>query len=162
MTNRNDIERLFKVHYAQMYRMAAALLHDDDLARDIVQDVFVRLLEFSPGVIVTGTYLVRAVRNRCLNHIRDCELHSRIAHDYLIDCEDYDAEEWPDEEVIGRINRLIGSSLSPQARRAMELRFGDGLSSSRTARIMGISENAVYRHLRNALSVIRQKLKDNG
>ncbi len=44
MTNRNDIEKLFKAHYQQMYRLAKALLQDDDLARDIVHDVFESLL----------------------------------------------------------------------------------------------------------------------
>ena len=40
MTHRPDIEKLFKKYYAQMHRQAAMLLHDDDLARDIVHDVF--------------------------------------------------------------------------------------------------------------------------
>lgn len=33
MTNRNDIQQLFKAHYAQMYRLAVALLYEDDFAR---------------------------------------------------------------------------------------------------------------------------------
>lgn len=32
-----------------MYRTAVALLHDGDLARDIVHDVFASLLDGSPG-----------------------------------------------------------------------------------------------------------------
>ncbi|MDE5723305.1 MAG: hypothetical protein K2H99_03870 [Paramuribaculum sp.] len=84
MTNSNDIELLFKTHYAQMYRLAVTLLHDDDLARDIVHDVFASLLDRSPDLIVTGGYLLKAVRNRCLNHIRDCEIHQRIANRYFL------------------------------------------------------------------------------
>ena len=60
MTNRNDIEQLFKAHYSQMHRLAVALLHDGDLARDIVHDVFVSLLDSSSGILVTGAYLFSA------------------------------------------------------------------------------------------------------
>ncbi|WP_289752455.1 sigma factor [uncultured Duncaniella sp.] len=61
MTNRNDIEQLFKAHYAQMYRLAVALLHDDDLARDIVHDVFVSLLDATCDTLISGGYLLKAV-----------------------------------------------------------------------------------------------------
>ena len=101
MTNRNDIEQLFKAHYAQMYRMAVALLHDDDFARDIVHDVFVSLLDSRPGGhVLSRPYLLRAIRNRCINHIRDCEIHQRIANRYFLDNDEYDTEDWPDDETI--------------------------------------------------------------
>ena len=94
MTNRNDIEQLFKAHYAQMRRLAVVLLHDDDLARDIVHDVFASLLDAPLEVTITGGYLIRAVKNRCLNHIRDCEIHQRIANRYFLENEEYDTEDW--------------------------------------------------------------------
>ena len=162
MTNRKDIEQLFKAHYAQMYRLAVALLHDDDLARDIVHDVFATLLADRYEIPVSGGYLLKAVRNRCLNHIRDCEIHQRIANRYFLDNEEYDNEEWPDEETIARIYSLIKNEISPQARQVMELRFSDGLQFGRIAELMGISETAVYRHLSHALTIIRKKLNENG
>ncbi|MDE6564125.1 MAG: sigma-70 family RNA polymerase sigma factor [Muribaculaceae bacterium] len=162
MTNRNDIERLFKAHYEQMFRLAVALLHDDDLARDIVHEVFASLLDGTFDIPVSCGYLLKAVRNRCLNHIRDCEIHQRIAKRYFIENEEYDREDWPDEEIIARIYTLIKSEISPQARRVMELRFSDGLPFARIAASMGISETAVYRHLSHAMIIIRKKLNENG
>ena len=158
MAERNEIERLFRRHYAQLYRLAAVLLHDEDRARDIVHDVFASLLDGRNIAAVSEPYLVRAVRNRCLNLIRDCDIHRRIANLYFIDNGDYDAEEWPDEETIDRIHHLIERELTEQGRRVMELRFGLGLPFSRVAAEMGISETAVYRHLSNALKIIRNKL----
>lgn len=162
MTNRNDIEQLFKAHYSQMYRLGMALLHDDDFARDIVHDVFASLLDVPHGAHVSVGYLLKAVRNRCLNHIRNCEIHRRIANRYFLENEEYDIEEYPDEETIARIYILIKSEISPQARRVMELRFSDGMPFARIASAMGISETAVYRHLSHALSIIRNKLNENG
>ena len=145
-----------------MYRLAVALLHDDDLARDIVHDVFVSLLDVTRDTLISEGYLLRAVRNRCLNHIRDCEIHQRIANRYFLENDEYESEEWPDEETIARIYNLIKSEISPQARRVMEFRFSEGLPFSHIAASMGISETAVYRHLSHALTIIRKKLNENG
>lgn len=162
MTNRNDIEKLFKAHYEQMHRLAVVLLHDDDLARDIVHDIFTTLIDGGTNILVNGGYLLKAVRNRCLNHIRDCEIHQRVANRYFIENEEYEDEEWPDSETIARIYEVIKSELSPQARRIIELRFTGGMLFSKIAAGMGISETAVYRHLHNALIIIRKKLNENG
>ena len=158
----NDIEQLFKANYERMYRFAVAILHDDDLAHDIVHDVFASLLDNTSYSAVTESYLLRAVRNRCLNHIRDCGIHQRVENRYFIENDEYDSEDWPDEETITKIYALIQSELTPQSRRVMELRFSDGLQFSKIANHMQISESAVYRHLSNALKTIRQKLINNG
>lgn len=162
MTNRKDIEQLFREHYEQMHRLAVVLLHDDDLACDIVHDVFASLLEGASDMIVSGGYLLRAVRNRCLNHIRNCDIHQRIAAGLFIGNEEYDSTQWPDEETIAKINSLIVSELSEQAQCVIKLRFFCGLPFSKIAAEMGISETAVYRHLRHALIIIRKKLKEDG
>ena len=162
MNHKNDIEQLFKAHYGRMYRFAVAMLHDDDLAHDIVHDVFASLLDNTSDSAVTESYLLRAVRNRCLNHIRDCGIHQRVENRYFIENEEYDSEDWPDDETMATIHTLIRSDLTPQARRVMELRFSDGLQFSKIAGIMHISESAVYRHLSNALKTLRQKLINNG
>lgn len=162
MTNKDDIEQLFKAHYERMCRLAAALLHDDDLARDIVHDVFASLLGAPLKFSVTGGYLMKAVRNRCLNHIRDCDIHQRIANRYFLDDEQYEDEEWPDEETIRRMYDLISSKITQQARKVIELRFGQGLPFAKIAQAMAISETAVYRHLSHALIIIRKKLNQNG
>ena len=153
-----------------MHRLAVALLHDEDLARDIVHDIFAALLGGEMRVAalsdadinVAGGYLLKSVRNRCLNHIRDCEIHQRIANRYFLDNEEYDTEDWPDDETIARIYALIKSDISSQARKVMELRFSEGMPFARIAAAMGISETAVYRHLSHALTIIRKKLNENG
>lgn len=175
MTNGNDIEKLFKTHYGRMLRMAVAILHDDDLARDIVHDVFASLLDIrkngAPSAIDCDSgmmtpvpnagYLLTSVRNRCLNHIRDCGIHDRLLRMWFVENSEYDEAGWPDEETISRIYSLIRTEISPQGRRVIELRFGQGMPFAEIAREMGISETAVYKHMRHALTVIRQKLIEN-
>ena len=162
MTNRNDIETLFKANYPQMRRLARALLHDDDSARDIVHDVFESLLNSKNQALFSTAYLLSSVRNRCLSQIRDKGIHDRILNLYFCEMEEYDAEKWPDDETIAGIYQIIKSELTPQCRRIMELRFINGLSFANVAENLGISENAVYKHVRQALVIIRKKLNQNG
>lgn len=162
MTNKNNIEKLFKAHYQQMHRLAKALLHDDDSARDIVHDVFESLLYSKNDTKVSPSYLLSSVRNRALNMIRDKGIHDRILNLYFCEIEEYDTENWPDDETIAEIYQIIKEELTPQCRRIVELRFIEGLKFSAVAETLGLSENAVYKQVRQALVIIRKNLNQNG
>lgn len=176
MTNKTDIEQLFKAHYKELRRVASALLHDDDTARDVVHDVFASLLSSKAqsvveadtvlrhhsqcGFPVTPGYLLAAVHNRCLNRLRDLNTQSRVRGLYFLEMDEYDSEDWPDESTIARIYEVIRSELTPQCREIMELRFGRGLKFSEIAAELNLSENTVYRHVRQAIVLIRKKISN--
>lgn len=162
MTPRNDIESLFKTHYARMYQLAVALLHNPDTARDIIHDVFASLLGQKIYVAPTEAYLLKSVRNRCVNYIRDSEIHQRIHNFWLLENEDFDSTNSPDDCNYDEMRAIIQSELTSRSRKVIELRFYHGMPFSKIAGVMGISETAVYRHLRNALIILRQKLNQNG
>lgn len=161
MTNITDIEKLFKAHYAQLHRLATVMLHDEDLAHDMVHDVFESVLSNGTAVPESVGYLMAAVKNRCLNYLRDTDMRRRLTSLYFIDTATYDAEQWPDEETIVRIYGIIASELTEACRRVMEMRFVEGLTFAKIAATLGISETAVYKHVRQALIVIRKNLKQH-
>lgn len=138
------------------------LLHDGDLARDIVHDVFETVITAANDDKVTLGYLINAVRNRCLNYIRKASVMDRLKALYYMQADEYESEEWPDEETISRIYHIIKSELSPRCREAMDLRFVEGLKFSDISKKMSISEVAVYGHIRHAIETIRKKLNQNG
>jgi RNA polymerase sigma-70 factor (ECF subfamily) len=161
MTKRNDIEQLFKSHYPAMHRLAMLTLRDEEAARDIVHDVFESLL--TAGLTdVSGQYLLRAVRNRCLNYLRGLSTKERILESYFLDEKEIEDEEWPDDETIAKIHATVANDLTVACRRVVELRFTAGRSYKEIAVGVGISEVAVYKHLRHAIDVLRSKLSQNG
>lgn len=157
-----SIEGLFRTHFAQMRAVALAMLHDEEAAQDVVHDVFAQLLDARAPRLVGAPYLLRAVRNRCLNHIHRCEIHERVARNYFVETEEYRGGEWPDDETLARLRTLIASRLTEQEARIIELRFGGGKRFAEVAAEMGISQTAVFRHLRRALTLIRQNFDQNG
>ena len=161
MTTTNDIEQLFITHYTSMHRLAMLLLRNEDVARDIVHDIFESLLN-AGHTDVSGQYLLKSVRNRCLNYLRDLSTSERIKELYALDEQEVAAEEWPDDETIAKIHSTVSNNLTDACRRVVELRFTDGMSYKEISQTLGISEVAVYKHLRHAIDVLRKQLSKNG
>ncbi len=146
-----------------MWHLAMMLLRDEDAAKDIVHDAFASLLSANyPTSNLTETYLLSAVRHRCINHVRHLSVRQRFRQIYSKNAEEaIENEEWPDEETIAMLTSAIGN-LSEACGRVVRLRFTDGLSYKQIAEKLGISEVAVYKHLRHAIDVLREKLSQNG
>ncbi len=161
MTTKDDIEQLFRTNYAAMFRLAMMILRDDDVARDIVHDVFEALL-VSGKSDVSASYLLTAVRNRCLKHVRILSVQDRFKTVYSVDENEIEEEDWPDDETIALIQSTVSNDMSSACRRVVELRFSEGKSYQEIAVILGISKVAVYKHLRHAIEVLRKKLSQNG
>lgn len=155
MTTKSDIEQLFRSNYTAMLTLAIRLLHDTDTARDIVHDVFESVLSENLS-IVTPAYLLTGVRFACLKHLRNLSLRERFNNLYALDLDEIEDDEWPDPEDVARLNELIDQSLTMQDRQVVRLRFNEHMSYDEIAGQLGISEVAVYKHLRHAMDVLRQ------
>ena len=161
MTKIDAIENLFRTHYASMYRLAMLLLRDDNVSKDIVHDVFEAVL-VSGKTDISEAYLLTAVRNRCLKHIRSLSVKDRLKEIYSIREEEILNEEWPDEETVGLIQKTITNDLSESCGKVVNLRVAQYKSYQEIADTLGISTVSVYKHLRHAIDVLRKKLSQNG
>ena len=70
MTETTAIETVYLNCHGRLVRLAATLLGDDDEARDIVQDVFLGLIERPVAADRAEAYIMAAVRNRALDRLR--------------------------------------------------------------------------------------------
>lgn len=157
---KDDIELLFRTHYRKMLILANTLLHDEDAARDIVHDVFASILTGKADT-VNEAYLMGGVRFACLKRIRSLSVEQRIKSLYAIDCYDVEKEDWPDEDIIDSLRKVIDCELSEMTGRIVRLRFYDRLTYKEIARLLSVSEVTIYKHLHHAIDVIRKKLKDH-
>lgn len=71
--NSRAFDRIFSDHYLNLCRFASSLVHDEDSARNIVQQVFINLWE-NRGTLEhierLVPYLTTSVRNNCLNFLK--------------------------------------------------------------------------------------------
>lgn len=155
MTTKSDIEQLFRSNYTAMLTLAIHLLHDADTARDIVHDVFESVLSENMSTVTTA-YLLTGVRFASLKHLRSLSLRERFNNLYALNLDEIEDDEWPDPEDVARLNGLIDQSLTMQDRQVVRLRFNERMSYDEISGQLGISEVAVYKHLRHAMDVLRQ------
>ncbi len=160
MTTINDIEQLFRSNYGAMLTFAVSIIHDGEVARDIVHDVFASLLK-KPSDVITPAYLFKGVRFACLKYIRDLSTRERLKMAYALDLDEFESEQWPDEDDIALLREAIKDELTEQCKRVVKLRFSGRLSYREISEELAISEAAVYKHLRHALDVLRQKINEN-
>ncbi|MDE6637804.1 MAG: sigma-70 family RNA polymerase sigma factor, partial [Muribaculaceae bacterium] len=149
MTKINDIEMLFRVNYEAMYLLASRLLRDEDAAKDIVHDVFSGILSSGNGN-VSAAYLLKAVRNLCVNRLRNLSTRQRIQNLYAMDLKEIEEGDWPDEETIAHMREII-DTLTEKSRLVFEMRFCEDKSYREISEALDISEVSVYKHLRHAL-----------
>lgn len=160
MATKKDIERLFKANYAAMLRLATAILHDRDAAVDVVHEVFESLLVSRSSADVDSAYLLRATRNRTLNYLRDLDVREHVASLYMLEASEADVDERMSD--CDRLAKAIADRLTPQTARVVRLRFFEGLRYAEIAGALGISEAAVYKHLRHAIETLRPIIEDHG
>lgn len=153
------IELLFKEHYQVMLKLAVMLLHDKEEARDIVHDVFTRLLD---GDIrfdkdKAEAFLLSCVRNSCLNVIRSRNTREQAMRLYL-----------PDESTEGLEERVqalqdgLKDLKPPICLDIVLMHYRDGMTFKEIAAHYGVSETTIYKHLREAMNQLRLTLKQLG
>lgn len=163
MTKKSEIERLFRSHYSEMFRVATIILRDQEEAHDVVHDIFASIMESDYGDTITQHFLMRSLRNRCLNRLRDRSVAERIKGIYAIEtCGNYDPSGILDSNRLDRINAIIQMDLSEASRRVVMMRYGEGMSYKEIADALNISVSGVYKHLRHSLDILRLKLGKNG
>lgn len=156
---KTDIERFFRSHYEKMYHLAKTILYDDAESRDAVSEVFAQLLR-EPITLLPESeegYLLRSVRNRCLNVIAHKSVRERAVRLLLAEGEPLTVEE--DSELLDRVMVAINALQPPLRRQILHLRHLQGLSYKEIAEATGVSRVTVYHHLSQAMDSLRNHFK---
>lgn len=157
-----QLETLFRRHYRQLHRLATLLLHDDAEAKDIVHDVFAKLIDSPDKTLreeTAAAFLLTSVRNRCLNVIRGRKIQERIERLYLLDLDTTVVPADLYGEELKALTEAIGLLAPPVCKEIVELHFRDGLTFREIALRIGVSQTTIYKHLRQALCQLREHMK---
>ena len=159
MKQEKDIERMFRQHYEKMYNLARYLLSDDDESKDVVSEVFTTILVNNAVLMPESEegFLMRSVRNRCLNLIAHKGVKERVTK-LLID----DADVILSDKTDGRLEQLmlLIEDLEPPIRKQIfRLHYLKEMSYQEVADKVGVSKVTVFNHLSQAMEWIRKQLK---
>lgn len=163
--NRKAFEQLFFENYYGLCRFAFSITHSNDLARDSVQDVFLKIWRNRNDWRVKRSlkaYLYQAVRNQALNLLEQqnnynnltLRLHEELGRENLYA---------PDEpllqisEIVIRIWDIV-EQMPEQRKQVFELSRKHGLNHREISEIMDITPKTVEYHIKRALEDLRKKL----
>jgi RNA polymerase sigma-70 factor (ECF subfamily) len=157
--NETEFEQAFRTYFKLLTNIAYSVVKDEDNAKDIVQQVFLKLWHKKESLEIRGqlkSYLHRAVVNTALNFIgRDKKIRTEAN---MASFEIPENENTPDEAQLNRVEKSVNKAiddLPEKCRVVFRLsRFSD-MTNKEIAESLDISVKAVEKHIGRALKELR-------
>lgn len=142
---RDEVERFFDAYGPMVLRRARTLLGDEDAAKDVVQEVFMKAMAEPLKVEVSAqaaSWLYRVTTNHCLNQIRNTGRRRALARQHLGGKE-------PTEDGLdaAQLARQLLAEADEQWSRAAVLVHVDGMSYREASEVLGVSVRSISNFL---------------
>jgi len=156
-------EALFHKYYAQLCVFSNSYVKSLDLARDVVQEVYIKIWDNRGDFFINQSikaYLFMAVRNQSLNFLQQnkqkLRLEDRLRKQQSIN-EAVHKDELNTEELTQKVWRVVEEL--PERRRTIFILYRKhGLSYSEIAEVMGIARKTVENQMGKSLKYLREQL----
>lgn len=170
--NKKGFEILFRTYYKRLCAYAVSFVSQNDLAEDIVTDVFLKLWEKRETQSIpesVSSYLFQSVKNSCINYLnREKNRKNTISENEInllnLKIKYPVSDKYPLTDLIGQeLEEKIRTEiekLPEQCREIFYLSRFEELSHKEIAEKLGISENTVKVQIYRALIKLRTGLKD--
>lgn len=167
--NEDAYKYLYDHHYTLLCNIANEYVKDSFISETIVGDVIFHLWEIRDSLEITAirSYLVRAVRNRCINYLKlkrekyeisfSYLLPEKISEEKYIEFDNYPLGTLLERELENQINKAI-DKLPEECKRVFKMSRFEEKKYDVIAQELGISVNTVKYHMKNALISLRKDL----
>ncbi|MBL0740372.1 RNA polymerase sigma-70 factor [Chryseolinea lacunae] len=158
-----EFQNIFRKHHKGMCDMACNIVGDADAAKDIVQEVFMKLWTNRERLDLDGPikhYLAKATAHTAYNHLRfNKKIHrldDHITEDTLVAYTGTETLEF--QEFERKVKEAI-DKLPPQCRTVYVLSRQENMKYQEIADVMGLSLKTVENQMGIALDKLRGALK---
>ena len=156
-------EVVFKKYYPLLVVFVVRHIGDEDVAKDIVQDIFFKLFERGhslPDNFQLKSWFYRVARNAAVDYLRHLQVEDKykfLMAEGMIHIPDIDEE--IDEQVYAKVNLAI-ESLPEQCRLIIKLNVLEGKKYQEIAEELGITINTIRTQVSRGYKKLREILAE--
>jgi RNA polymerase sigma-70 factor (family 1) len=161
ITKEQTFDYFFREYYAVLCFFAQSIIHNEEEAKDIVQDCFVKLWDndtITERASSVKSFLYTMVRNECINYLRRKKVKTKA----VIYLQTPEADEkYFDEIAFAETVRLVlkrMEELPPRMSTIIKKYYLQGKRHKKIAAELSSSENAIQMYKRRAMKLLKQKL----
>ena len=158
-----DFEILFRTHFRSAVLVSQMIVSSKEVAEDIVQDVFIRMLDGyeTEELRSPARFLYSSVRNASVDYVRTHSIHL-FEHVQNLDIPDNSAcDVTPDEiEYANNLRKLINAidNLPERARNVVKMVCLNKYSYSDAASQLGMTVSTVKTHMYRTFKFLRKHM----
>lgn len=156
-------ESMFKSHYEMLVHFALKYIPDEEMAEEVVQEMFSNLWIKADKVIIRTSlksYLFGAVRNACLNHIKHEKVKKAFADSERFTLPRENNLDFLElDELKERIDQAF-EKIPSKCREIFEMSRYEGKKYQEIADELSLSIKTVENQMGKALKILREELKD--
>lgn len=154
---------LFYDFFSPLCVFSQRFIEDEDVCEDIVQEVFYKIWKNRKNIninISTRSFLIKSVKNSCLDYIRHLSIERKYIEEYLFETDNsFEDNLYTTAELESIINNAL-EKLPSKIKEIFLLNRFEGKTYNEIAEIKQISIKTVEANMTKALKFLRLELKD--
>lgn len=157
-----DLECMYRENYARYYYFALNFVDDVELAKDIINEVFLAVWKNHQQISKSklGSYVFMSIRNKCLTHMSHKKTFASV-DEFAFSSIPASEEEWKQkEERILEMEKVV-ENMNPRTRYVLEQFYYQHRSYKEIAGELGITTEGVKKQLVKALTLLRTHFNIN-
>lgn len=164
--NKGDIqafELVFHKYYASLCFFANKFVKDEEAAKDVVQEVFIRFYEKEvnfPNLLALKSFLFNCVHNKALNYLE--KIHIRTAIQEKLPQPESEETEYFHHQIEAEIFEQIFATieeLPAECRRIFKMSYIEHLDIPEIMRRLNVAESTIKTQRQRAKKFLRERLR---
>lgn len=153
-----SFEQIYRQNYRPLFRLAYALLQDEDDCKDVIHETMANLWEKQPDVEPEkiGGYLKQAVYHACLNQLAYRERTQKLKQMYP-EILQFRGSAQTNQELWEKIQMFIQERMPEKTREVIRLCFMEKMTYKEVAELLQTSIASVNKHVVTGLRMLRDE-----
>lgn len=154
---------IFKRYYSKVYFFILGFVKDEDDAKDLAQDIFVKLWENRENIEIKNlkSFLFTASKNHVLNFLQHKSIEEGYTNNPIMYSKNEYSNDSEDEYIAKELLSIIDltiENMPEQRKKIFKMSRKQGLSNEEIAQRLQINKRTVENHITNALAEIRKAI----